>query len=52
MARLLKDPDKRADHPNADISVADGIHLFDEIKFNEQALIATVSNVRTSSILL
>ena len=50
MARPLKDRDKQADPPNdADISVAGGMQLFAEIEANEQALVATVSNVRASS---
>ena len=50
MAHPLKDPDKQEDPLNADISVADGMQLFSEIKVNEQALVATVSNVRAGSI--
>ena len=50
MARPLKDRDKQEDPPNdADISVAGGMQLFADIEANEQALVATVSNVITSS---
>lgn len=49
LARPLKDPDKHANLPNADISIAGAMQLFSEIKLNEQALMATVSNVSASS---